>query len=263
MARLILLISIINLYLFANEEKDPEVEWLDRKAEGWIWYEDKKEETEPEKKEPSPIVVEETQVDKEELSAVKKLAKIKEDIDEKLAKAILEPNGENVEVYMKAQQYLSRKGEAFAKSWNKVLLLHPELDNTVVNPVSQYGIAISKRIQQEQKELHLKTLGKKYLLLFFFDSKCDFAKSFASIVQNFSDKYGWKLIGVSLDGGTIEGITSIPKKSKMTARFNIKFSPAVMIFDPKIDEAKPVGWGILTQSQLEDNIVQQFEKKEF
>jgi len=76
-------------------------------------------------------------------------------------------------------------------------------------------------------------------------------------VQSFSSKYEWQLLGISMDSQKFTELPSLEKAHKMVQKFNVKYVPAVVMLDPKTEEMKPVGWGLITQNQLEENILQQ------
>ena len=241
-----------------------EVPWLQRKAEGWVWFEKEKKKNEPKKEalpkkteQPSPPIKNNKLTNKQQLDIIKKK------IEEQLAQAILYPTAENVTIYMQMQDAMVKKSEVFANVWSKILLTHPELDTTLERPISQYGLAISQKIMKEQQEKQLKELGKKYMLFFFYESSCRFAKSFSKVIKEFCKIYNWKLLGITLDGQTLADIPTLQKTDKMMKHFNVKYTPAVMLFDPLTEESIPVGWGILAMSQLEENIIKQFEKEDF
>ena len=75
--------------------------WLDRKAEGWAWYE------EPKRKEdelPTPS--------QNSTTAAEQLADVRKELEELLAEAILNPTPANTLRYMEAnQEWLLRSAE--------------------------------------------------------------------------------------------------------------------------------------------------------
>lgn len=264
-----LLIIIINMFFSFALAEESKVPWLERKSEGWAWFEDLKQKDQEDKKEeailePPPIPKpEKTEEEPEKkLTEREKLAEIRKDLEEKLARAILFPSSKNVEAYMRAQLAMVEKGESFATAWQGVLLSHPELDNTIANPVSQYGLNLYKKVMRENKDQKLKELGRKYILLFLYEGGNEFSKSFAGIVLEFCKRYDWKVLGVSLDNQIFAKFPSLPPNNKLMGLFSIKYTPAVILLDPKTEETIPAGWGMLALSQLEDNIIQQTEKKE-
>src|SRR5215203_3627501 len=83
--------------------------WLERKAEGWAWYEEAEQEEEtPEVLEPvnsPPAIL--------PLTSAEELAQVKKDLEEKLAAAILNPTEENLTRYMSEQKRWIEKSAQF------------------------------------------------------------------------------------------------------------------------------------------------------
>jgi conjugal transfer pilus assembly protein TraF len=127
--------------------------WIERKAEGWAWYEDqKKTEKEPEQRPPS-----------EELAMRSKA------LEDKLANAILSPTPASVLAYLEEQRKWLNLSTEFSHVWSQLLLRHPHLDNTTQVPVSQYGLQIYTQLLQEKKESLLTQLAQEYGLFFFYE----------------------------------------------------------------------------------------------
>lgn len=165
--RIVLLIIILNLNLFAEIETVP---WGEKKAEGWIYFEENKKQNKPsipKQKEHPPKVQKPERPTSHKLTNREKLKRIKEDLEEKLASAILIPSYENIEAYIKAQQRITRSSERFAHNWQQVLLLNPELDPNFTNPTNQFGLAIKKQQENIDNQAKLKELEKKHFLFFF------------------------------------------------------------------------------------------------
>ena len=86
---LLLIAKVASLSLFVANPLT--AGWLDRKAEGWAWYEDKIKK----------INVEEEEKSDQPVSAQEQLAEIKKVLEEKLADAILNPSDESIAAYMR------------------------------------------------------------------------------------------------------------------------------------------------------------------
>ena len=119
--------------------------WYERKAEGWFWHEDRPSKKEAEKEEPIP----------KEMTAEEKLTEMRKELEESLAEAILNPTEDNIYAYMELQQIMTAKASKFSSVWRKMLLSHPELDETLKGrPVSRYGIQLyNKQRSDDLKKL--------------------------------------------------------------------------------------------------------------
>lgn len=128
--------------------------WLERKAEGWFWYEDMgKKETEEE----IPVVENHPQISPHiippaaQLTATEEVAAIRKELEEKLSEAILRPTDENLSAYMKMQQTWINQSAYFSSVWLKNLLNHPHLDSRVTEfPATQYGVQVKKANRQRK-----------------------------------------------------------------------------------------------------------------
>lgn len=222
--------------------------WIERKAEGWAWYEDPEKLKKEEIQKPSSP--------NEEFSAAKK------DLEEKLAKALLEPTHENVMTYMQEQQRWLDQSTEFAKVWSRLLLLHPYLDNTTRVPVSQYGLQAYKQSIQEQKEALISGLAKENGLFFFYEGENLASKVFAEVVKEFSKKYGWNVLAISVDGTYLKEFAESKLDNGISEKFGITVFPALVLINPKEEFIAPVSFGLTSLDKIEQNLFIQFSERE-
>jgi len=220
--------------------------WHDRKAEGWAWYEDRAKEKIEEPQEESPV--------SDEVSDARKV------LEEKLVAALSEPTPENVRSYMTEQKKWVDKSAQFALVWNQVLLENPHLDNTVTSrPVSQYGLQVYKADKQQKKEHLIRELSKGKGLLFFYEGSSLLAKAFMPIVKDFSEKYQWEILAISVDGVALETLPT-QRDNGLSQKLEVQAFPALMIIDPITDNVTPVAYGLLSLEKIEENIVLQYSE---
>ncbi len=238
---LCLFLLLSNSLLFAN--------WHDRKAEGWAWYEERRKHEE------------EKVLPKTPATPSEQLQEIRQKIEEKLAKAVLEPTPENIKAYMTEQQKWVDHSAYFAQVWEKILLSYPHLDNTAKSlPVSQYGLQYHKQEQQIKKESLIASLAKSYGLFFFYEGKSEISLFFGQIVKEFSKKYDMQTVAISVDGVKIEGFESHKKDNGIASTLGVDVMPALYLIDPQTDTAVPISFGLVGMDKIEDNIVLQFQE---
>jgi conjugal transfer pilus assembly protein TraF len=232
--------------------------WLDRKAEGWAWYEDrtpkepKLEET-GEEPQPLPLPL------PPPLSASEEIKKSTKELEEILAQAILNPTDENVARYMTEQKKRVDQSAAFAKAWAKVLLKYPNLDSTTQGtPVSQYGIQVYKHMQHEKQFRLIQSLAKEHAVLFFYEGQNPASQAFALVVQEFAKKYKWIVLGVSVDGYFLEGFKENKPDNGITRKMGVTVFPSIFVVNPKTNEVTPIAFGLASLDQVETNISLQF-----
>lgn len=224
--------------------------WIDRKAEGWAWYEDKNEP----KKEKAEIK------EKPPLTSSDEMALVRKSLEDKLAKAMLEPTAENIKIYMEEQQKWIERSSQFASIWTQVLLNQPQLDYTATVPVSQYGLKIHKESIENEKQKLISSLSKEYGLFFFYEGRKEHSIIFAKIVKEFAKKQGFEVIAISVDDVEIDGFASNKKNNGIATTLGVKIFPALYLINPVKDIAIPIAFGLVAMDQIENNIVLQFKE---
>jgi conjugal transfer pilus assembly protein TraF len=74
------------------------------------------------------------------LTAAEQMQMKRQEIEERLNQAILNPTEENVQAYMQIQQQWINQSAQFSHIWLKNLLTHPQLDSRLTaGPVTHYG----------------------------------------------------------------------------------------------------------------------------
>ncbi len=246
---ILLLMTILTLNIFQIEAA-----WIDRKAEGWAWYEDKEPEKEKEieVKESSPPV----------MTASEKLEESKKILQEKLAKAVLEPTQENVKDYIQEQQIVTELATEFSKSWAKVLLAHPNLDFTAKgNPVTAYGVQVVKQVKKQEKELLINQVAKENGLLFIYNGNEIECQAFAYVVNLMIKKYDFEVLGISVDGTLIEGFENNNVNNGIVEKLEVTVFPALFVVNPKTEVVTPISFGMNALDSVEDNIFMQFKEE--
>lgn len=222
--------------------------WLDRKAEGWAWYE----------KRENPVPIEPN----EKKSNRQIMDELRADLEEKLATALLDPTPEHIESYMREQKRIIDQSGRFAHLWSRYLLKHPDLDQRTKTPVSQYGSQIHKKALQKQKELLVSSLVKENGLFFFYKGKCEACQAFSRIVKAFSEKFGLEVLPVSLDGAILPEYPHSRLDNGIAKDFEVSVVPALFVVNPSESVITPIAYGMLSLDQLEHNVFLQFGEEE-
>lgn len=234
--------------------------WLERKAEGWAWYEDLEKPT-------NEIPQTHTTKQKEDLPIVpppptfaEEAAAVRKNLEEKLAHAVLVPNEENVAAYMLEQKKWIDQSADFSRIWAKVLLQQPNMDATLEYPVSQYGIQVQKQIEQDSKTRLIHTLIKDHGLFFFYKGQSKVSQAFSMVVKEFAMKYGWEVMAISSDGTLIDGFSNNQPDNGIVSHFSIETFPSLFIVNPINKEVTPIAFGLASVDQIENNIALQFNE---
>jgi len=196
------------------------------------------------------------QDDKNQDDYAQKLAEIKKVLEEKKAKAVIYPNEENIKDYMSYQQMVMDKSSLFADQWRRVLWKTPSLDYTLKRPVAK--VAKESWIDQRNQRVKesIKNINERYGIFFVFNSKCPHCHRFSPILKSFQEKYKITIMPISLDG---EGLKEwqnilINKNHLNVLGINIEAIPATILFDKISKKTIPIGFGVLSHSELEERI---------
>jgi len=222
--------------------------WIDQKAEGWAWYEDREKSKE--------VEAHEEEVCRE--TAVAILEKVRQDLEEKLATALLNPTSENIQSYMREQKRWVDQSHLFATQWSRALLDSPELDNTILNPVSHYGAQVQKNVKREHLASLIGNVSREYGLMFFYEGEKLASKAFSKVVKSFADYYNWNILAVSLDGAILSDFPYSRADNGISAEFPLEAKPALFAVNPKTNEVIPLAFGLASIDQIENNCQMQF-----
>lgn len=257
---------ILSLIFF---ESNVQAHFFNEKAKGWHWYQ-----AEPGPKRQRDVASDtKDSSDKNKsktetsngcnvtLPAVEELAEKRKALEEAMAEAILRPNPRNVIKAQQMQHKLLNQSQKFSAVWMQNLLQNPELDATVKHPVTQFGIRLKKEDDQFKIEDRVKELSRHYGLFFIYQGNCRFCKGMAGVVKQLSDKYGWKVLGVSQDGVVLPEFPESKRDNGISQAWGIKGVPSVFVVNPETEQVIPIGHGLISLDQLEHNLILQLFKK--
>lgn len=230
-----------------------EASWLTRKAEGWAWYEDKEE---PNKRVEITVPVQAPKTAVEQVDEGKKL------LEEKLAQALVNPTEENLVIYMTEQKKRLQQSTTFARSWERVLLQHPDLDPTASSyPVNHYGIQLKREIDRESNRKFIANLSKTNGLFFFYEGKGLISQGVSGIIKKFSELYNWEVTAISVDGTFLDSFTTSLADNGISKEMGISVFPALFVFNPEEKKATPIAYGIVSLDQIEERILLQYKEE--
>lgn len=204
-----------------------------RKAEGWHWYEERS------KKE-------------ESLTPSEQVEGIKGNLNQLLNQAILDPTEKNVILYRKAQEAWMERSHEFARMWEKMTILHPELDYTLKFPTQHTARLIFKEEESKKKDQVLKDLSKTYGLFYFFKGECRYCEAFGPIVKSFAEKYGWDILAVSMDGSKSQTFPKAQSNNGIIETLKIEIFPTLMAVHPETGEMIPLSYGLTSLTDIEN-----------
>ena len=228
--------------------------YYQRREDGWFWYRDPRAPA-PAAEAPlaTPVAPEAppAPADPREMIQTQR-----DRLETLLAAAVLQPTAKNVEAYMRANAELMQQSSDFADQWQRVLWNSPELDRNLVSPTGQAAL-LRAEVETEQQDRILTVAAQEYGLVFFFRGSCPYCHQFAPVLKNFTRRYGFSLIDVSLDGGTLPEFPT-PRKNFLAAsamQAEEKGVPAVYVINPRTRQIVPAAFGSMGFTELAQRIV--------
>jgi conjugal transfer pilus assembly protein TraF len=214
-----------------------------KRNEGWHWYENKK------KVKPNKDEIATTQTPTEQIQ------QLKEELDQRLHQAIITPTEQNIISYITLQKQIMDQSERFSENWQKVLYYHPDLDERTIFPVSNNARHIYLAEERKAKQEAIRGLAKEYGLFFFFRSNCPYCHSMSTLIKDFSQKYHWNVLAVSLDGKALPEFPNAKQDNGIGANLKVTAVPALFAVHPITKAIIPLAQGMISETEIEDRVL--------
>jgi len=178
--------------------------YWDKSKEGWFWYEkyleekkrkeeEKKKETEQEKtKTVKPQEINKKYLDSLTASELRDLGEQAKEL------AVGSPTRENVFRYAFIQKYMVAKSEQFAKTWQVVLLEHPEISEKENISPSEASRPMYITGLFDEARNNIRDLSETAALLFFYDPECPYCEREEYALKAFEDKNKWHVQKINI-----------------------------------------------------------------
>ncbi len=202
---------------------------------------------------PEPTIIEVTPAPP---SATEEIAAIREHLEELRAEAVLRPTQDNVRAYVSFQRQQLDRASTFSDAWRRLLWTEPSLDYTLQRPVSQLGKRQWLDERRADRNVVLASLGERYGMFYFFAASCTACTEFSPILKAFADHHDIPVKAVSVDGGPSPYFPDAVRDNGHMATLGLSGAPtpAVVLYDSEANKVIPIGFGIVSQSELEDRI---------
>jgi len=227
----------------------------DDRSRGWYWYETM----------PLP---EEPKEEREDLpkpsqgqSAGEMLKAYRAELENKMAKAWINPTPQNVRAYQEMQKDMLDRSQKFSETWVKNVMTNAHLDQTLISPINQNAIHVKFDLEKQRTKKVIQNLSQDYGLFFFYSSSCSYCHKFAPIVRYFSEMYGWKVLAISLDGGAIDEFPDAIPDNGLAQKWNIQALPSLYAVNPETEHVIQVAHGMASIDEMENRILSLVEIK--
>jgi len=229
--------------------------WRDRER-GWFWYDDplpeRNEGPKPKSKAVPSISAPTAPRKASELVEFEALQKRVEDLRNI---AIINPSEQNIRNYLDIQNFVIEKASTFADVAQRVIWATPELDPTVTGrPVNAKALEVFDREQAGARTNTVAQLSQTHALFFFFRSDCPYCHQFAPLLKDFEAKFGLHVVPISVDGGGLPEFPSPRVDNGIARTLDVRQVPALFLAEPRGGKITPIGYGVLSESELLERI---------
>jgi conjugal transfer pilus assembly protein TraF len=219
---------------------------------GWHFYEDPELEIVPAPKPPPPAHKPQRDARAPELIEFEQLQKR---LEEFRNIAIIRPTEANVRRYMELEARVVRQASYFSDVAQRVAWSTPDLDMTLQGrPVNARAIEVFDREQGQSRNQSLASLSRTHVLFFFFRSDCPYCHAFAPTLEAFQARHGIQIVPISVDGGGLPNFPQFRRDNGISRTLQVTQVPAVFLAEPFSGKITPIGFGVLSESQLIERI---------
>lgn len=230
--------------------------WADSRR-GWHFYEDPEPEPIEQSlpKAVSPPAAPDAKAEPQKPPEIVQFERLQKKLEEYRNIAIINPTEANVRRYMELESRVVGQASLFADVAQRVAWATPELDPTLQGrPVNAKALEVFEQDQLQARSRSIAELGKDHVLFFFFRSDCPYCHAFAPTLQAFQARHGITVVPISVDGGGIPGFPNPRRDNGIAGTLRVNQVPAVFLAQPFTGKISPIGFGVLSESQLLERI---------
>lgn len=209
---------------------------------GWQWYQDPEKYPDDEEI-PAPAPT-------PPMTASEEKKQIQDMTQAALDTAILYPTPENIRKYRILQDFWTNQAGDFTQGWKKALLLYPELDYNLKYSHYNGAAAAQQANDRAREKTAIAELAGQYGVFFFYRGNDPMDKLMATVMKGFSEENKIAVLPVTMDGEVHPAFPESRKDTGQAARMNIKYFPALYLFDAKTETYRPLAYGFKSQDDL-------------
>jgi conjugal transfer pilus assembly protein TraF len=213
--------------------------------QGWHFY----HEQQPDDDEPSDANDKEAS-EKERPSARATVKALRQEYEERLSQALLNPTRDNVRRVIVMQNQMSERSDRFSRAWKDTLRHHPELNEELKHPTSHAGKQVYLKQRQKRYSHAIHQLAQHSGLFFFYRGSCPYCRKFAPVVKRVAQQAGLTVVPVTLDGRALPSFPNSKIDRGQAKRFHVQVTPSLYVVNPTSHQVVPIGQGLMSQQQL-------------
>lgn len=104
-------------------------------------------------------------------------------------------------------------------------------------------------------ESTLDELSQKKGFFFFFSSSCPHCQRFSPVLKQLSQRYGFNVVAVSMDGGYLPDFPYAVLDEGQSKLFQVTVFPSLFLVDPKSEQALLVTEGAINEMELTNRLL--------
>ncbi len=224
---------------------------------GWHFYEDPEPELEVLPRAPAKPPAEKPEARRRVMRAPEliEFEQLQKRLEEYRNIAIIRPTEDNVRRYMQLEAQVVRQASYFSDVAQRVAWATPDLDMTLQGrPVNSRAIEVFDREQTNSRAQSLAELARTHVLFFFFRSDCPYCHAFAPTLEAFNTRFGIQVVPISVDGKGLPTFPAFRRDNGIARTLQVTQVPAVYLAEPYTGKITPIGFGVLSESQLIERI---------
>lgn len=114
--------------------------------------------------------------------------------------------------------------------------------------LSSWGFAAST-------DTTLATTAKAQGFFFFYSSSCPHCQRFAPTLKQWSRRYGFKVVAISVDGGFLPDFPDAVMNAGQTTAFQVTTYPSLFLVNPSLGRASLVTEGNIDERELANRVL--------
>lgn len=193
----------------------------------------------------------------DELSSLQQLKILQMATNNMRAKAVLTGSVSDIARYKQAQDFWVSRATQFTVGWEKMLLVHPELNYGLRFSHENALASILQRDQHAREDAAIAHLAARNGLLCFYRGQEQGDQLFTQIVSRYSKRHHLMVIPVSVDGVISPAFKNNHQANgRAKARaLGIRYFPALALVNPTTHQHKVVSFGFKSEDELSDRLL--------